>query len=86
MICGIILALGLFGTILELLINWIESPLSCINQTMSMTTKRSLYADTLNGVPFKDETNSLGSHNSLCDDSENLIPSSYTKTSLKGIL
>ena len=86
-ICGIILTLCLFGTILELLIDWLESPLSCIkDQRMHTLPATHATAYKVNGANIVDDTNSLGSQNSLSDDVEQLIQSSPTKTSAKGIV
>ena len=52
---------------------------------MPMADRKHLFAETLNGVTFNDETNSMGPQNSLCDDLENLLPPTHAKASFKGI-
>jgi len=86
-ICGFLLAMCLLGTAIELLIDWLESPLACIySRSMPLTLRSFSDSNALNGTALVDEANSLGSKESLSGDLEQLVPSPPVTHSLKDSL
>ena len=76
----------LLGTAIELLIDWLESPLACIySRSMPLNLRSLSDSNALNGTALVDEANSLGSKESLSGDLEQLVPSPPAPHSLKGI-
>ena len=75
----------LLGTVIELLIHWLEPPLES-TYGMSMPVNESYSSSNApNMNPIIEEPNLLGSKESLSGDFEPLLPPSSIKTSLKGI-
>ena len=76
----------LLGTVVELLIDWLESPLACIYSRSKPLNLRSFSnSKALNSSTLVDETNSFGSKESLSGDLEQLVPSAPATSSLRGI-
>ena len=76
----------LLGTVVELLIDWLESPLACIySRSMPLNLRSFSDSKLLNSNTLVDEANSLGSKESLSDDLEQLVPSAPATNSLRGI-